>query len=100
MIKLNERGVENLCNGVVYQAVKDYRNALVDSHKHPFDNEAQGRVKNLEQFFKSDLFRFWQPNLDGIKLMESVRDEVIEYNYDLKALNKSHHPNGSEEEAC
>lgn len=101
MMNFSERGVENLRNGVIMQAVKDYRRALVDNHECPFDEEAKGKIKNLERFFKSDDFNFWQPNINGEELMNAVKDEVIEFNYDLKALNKSHHNDDIEEdEAC
>ena len=99
-MNLNERGIENLCNGVVKQAVNDYRKALVDNHEYPLDKKAKDEIESLERFFTGDYFRFWQPNINGEALMNAVKDEVIEFNYDLKALHKSHHNNSEDEEAC
>ena len=52
MMNFSERGVENLRNGVIMQAVKDYRRALVDNHEYPFDKSAKGEIESLERFFK------------------------------------------------
>lgn len=101
MMNFSERGVENLRNGVIMQAVKDYRRALVDNHEYPFDKSTKGEIESLERFFKSDDFDFWQPKLNGEELMQAVKDEVIEFNYDLEALYKSHRNDDIEEdEAC
>lgn len=99
-MNLNERGIENLCNRVVKQAVNDYRKALVDNHEYPHYGEYKDEIESLERFFKGDDFRFWQPNINGEALMNAVKDEVIEFNYDLKALHESHHNNSEDEEAC
>ena len=100
MMNLNERGIENLCNGVIMQAVKDYRRALVDNHECPNYHKTKREIVELEKFFRSEDFRFWQPNVSGEALMEAIKDEVIEFDYDLKALNKSHYSNNEDEEAC
>ena len=99
-MNLNERGIENLCNGVIMQAVKDYRHALVDNHEYPNDHKTKRKIVELEKFFRSEDFIFWQPNVSGEALMEAIKDEVIEFDYDLKALNKSHCRNNEDEEAC
>lgn len=79
------RGYEDLMNAVVEQAVKDYRVALIKAWR------AQQEVERLERFFTDGDCSAWT-KLDGTKLAQAVRDEVIEYKYDLKALNKSHSP--------
>lgn len=81
-------GYELLASAVVIQAVKDYRRALVDYHETP-TNVCKSRVRELERFFKGEDIMIYT-KLDGERLMERVRDEVIKFNYDLKALYKSH----------
>lgn len=82
-------GNELLANAVVIQAVKDYRKALCAQHEQPLSNDCKSRVRELERFFKGeDIMAYTK--LDGERLMERVRDEVLRFNYDLKALYKSH----------
>ena len=58
------------------------------------------KLKVLSDFLSDD-FDFWQPKLNGEELMQAVKDEVIEFNYDLEALYKSHRNDDIEEdEAC
>ena len=82
-------GYELLASAVVIQAVKDYRIALVDQHEQPLSNVCKSRVRELERFFKGEDIMIYT-KLDGERLMERVRDEVIRFDYDLKALYKSH----------
>lgn len=63
---MNQIGMENLCNGIVLQAVKDYRTAL---SKH--DEEG---AKSMERFFRSPWYKHLT-NVDGEYLIEKIRKE-------------------------
>lgn len=87
--------VELLFNAVVEQAAHDYRVALIEQHENAYDpegdeyNKATAEVAELERFFTGDGITAYT-KLDGMLLMNKLKQEVIEYNYDLKAINKSH----------
>ena len=46
-------GYEQLANGIILQAVKDYRNALRRLKKHPYNSAALTTKLDTEQFFHS-----------------------------------------------
>lgn len=96
---LTKDNILNLCNAVIIQAVNDYREALVKQHKyrkvtHYTDARwekklaADGEVDSLERFFKTNA-QDWT-ELDTEELMSKVKEEVVQYNYDLKKLKKDH----------
>lgn len=46
----------NLGNAIIFQAVKDYRAASKSLVRFPNSESAKSRVRELEQFFYSELF--------------------------------------------
>jgi aminopeptidase N len=86
---------ELLANAVVEQAAHDYRMALINEHAwdhKPFSEEYRrwsGEVRELERFFTGDGITAYT-KLNGTMLMKKLKEEVIEHNYDMKAINKSH----------
>lgn len=81
-------GYQLIANAVVAQAAKDYRQALVDQHNRP-SKKTDKEVAKLERFFTGNTIRLYT-KLDGTALMQAIKAEVIEFNYDLKALEESH----------
>lgn len=84
---MNMNGFESLCNAIVERAARDYEEYLCDDH-HNSTRETRGRLKEIESYFKGDEIK-WHTKLDGVKLMNAIKQRVIAYNYDLKALNKA-----------
>lgn len=87
---------QELANAIVEQAVKDYRKALVGQHKAQGGPERvvkkfDRKIKELEAWFRGPDYRMFT-SIDGEWLMQTVKAEVIEFNYDLKALIESHKP--------
>lgn len=82
-------GYELLVGSVVIQAARDYRKALCKLHKKPDSEKWQIMQSEVEMFFKGEAIMMYT-NIDGERLMERIKDEVIKYDYDLKALNKAH----------
>lgn len=80
-------GYQLLANAVVEQAAEDYRKALVDQHDGMPDADAE--VRSLERWFAGPVFKLYT-RLDGPALAEAIKAEVRQFNYDLKALKKSH----------
>lgn len=80
-------GYQLLANAVVEQAAEDYRRALVDAHDGI--DGADKEVASLERWFAGNIIKLYT-RLDGVALMQTIRAEVIEFNYDLKALHESH----------
>jgi hypothetical protein len=65
--------IEELCNAIIIQAVKDYREALkgVTVGRQPRTKT----IHELERFFRSKWFTCLT-TLDGERLMERLREEV------------------------
>lgn len=76
-------------NAVVKQAADDYRVALIREHDGYKETDNDMRVHNIERFFKSEQFNKFT-KLDGRELMEAIKTEVIECNYDMQTIKKSH----------
>ena len=96
---------QDLLNSVVVKAAKDYRTALVVFHRFENDivwketdeyKKAKEEVDKLERFFK--VYSRSYTGYPGEKLMEEIKNEVIAYNYDLRALYDSHLDYKKEEE--
>lgn len=93
--------VELLANAVVAQAAHDYRVALIEQHDNVYDPEGDDykkwtkKVDELERFFTGGDINAWT-KLDGVALMGRLKKEVINYNYDLKAITKSHQLKGGD----
>lgn len=65
---------ERLANGIVLQAVKDYREALQDLRINPSYPDALRTVSEVERFFRSGWFSVLT-SVDGVVLMERLRKE-------------------------
>lgn len=68
----NEKGLENLANGIIIQAVKDYRKALKGFSLNGKSNAAV--ITECERFFRSKWFRVLT-NVDGEYLIINIRKE-------------------------
>ena len=65
---------ERLANGIVLQAVKDYREAFQDLRINPSYPDALRTVSEVERFFRSGWFSVLT-SVDGVVLMEKLRKE-------------------------
>ena len=65
---------ERLANGIVLQAVKDYREALQNLRINPSYPDALRTVSEVERFFRSGWFSVLT-SVDGVVLMEKLRKE-------------------------
>ena len=68
----NEKGLENLANGIILQAVKDYRKALRGFSLNGKSGTAV--IAECERFFRSKWFRVLT-NVDGEHLIINIRKE-------------------------
>ena len=82
---------QELANAIINQAAQDYRVALVNQHKGDVKTrlKATREIRELRRFFYGKLFEQYT-KLNGPNIMAQIRDEVIKYDYDLDALEKSH----------
>lgn len=78
-----------LFNAVVEQAANDYREALIREHVGYEETNNDMKVRNIERFFKSPEFKTFT-KLDGQKLMDAIKAEVIKCNYDMETIKESH----------
>ena len=68
---------EELANGIVIQACKDYKNAYKRSlRKAGIVGEADEELAELEEFFRSNWCK-QLTEIDGEYLMERLRNEVL-----------------------
>ena len=67
---------EELANGIVLQAVKDYRASRRRSRKRKTAREARMRIREVEMFFRSRWF-CQLTDIDGYKLLEKLKEEPI-----------------------
>ena len=75
--------VEFLAEAVVERAIEDYMEALVRLKKY------QDKVNELERFFTGEDIKLYT-DFDGTEMMNAVRQEVKDYQYNITALKKSH----------
>lgn len=69
---------EELANGIVIQACKDYKSAYKRSlRKTGIAGEADEELAELEEFFRSNWYKKLT-EVDGEYLMERLRNEVLE----------------------
>ena len=68
-------GEELLCNAVIVQAAKDYRNIAKRLKKHPEEIQKRAELRKLERFFCSDWFQLLS-KADGTYILERLRKEV------------------------
>lgn len=85
-----------LGNAIVKQAARDYERCLVWDHKCS-THETKSSLRALERFFTGELISIYT-KLDGVALMEAIKQQLIEYNYDLEALNEARHGFDEDEE--
>lgn len=79
---------ELLLNAVVKQAADDYRVALIREHIGYKETNPAMRVSSIERFFKSPEFKCFT-KLDGRELMNAIKAELIECDYDMENIRKS-----------
>lgn len=66
---------QDLANGIVVRAAKDYRKVLKKSLCFPSSSTAKNEISRLEDFFSSDYYKLLT-SLDSEKLIEQLRQEV------------------------
>ena len=67
-----EKGIENLSNAIVLQAVKDYRSALSGCNVNGRDSKSV--IEECERFFQSEWFNVLT-NVDGMIIIANIRKE-------------------------
>ena len=68
-----DRNIEDLLNAVVVRAAEDYREAYVTLMKRD-SSRARAMLKETEEFFRSDGFRFFT-EADGPKILSMLEQE-------------------------
>ena len=74
---LAENPYEKLANGIVLQAVSDYRTALKKVKKNPNNREAIDEALQIEKFFRSEWYQVLT-SVDGEYLIDRLLKEVSE----------------------
>ena len=70
--EMNQRGLEDLSNAIILQAVKDYRSAL--SGRNVNGRDSKSVIEECERFFQSEWFNVLT-NVDGMIIIASIRKE-------------------------
>ena len=70
--EMNQRGLEDLSNAIILQAVKDYRIALAGGSINGRDSKSV--IEECERFFQSEWFNVLT-NVDGMVIMANIRKE-------------------------
>ena len=73
----SDENYEGLANGIVAQAVKDYRSALRRLKRDSQNNTALYTKNEVERFFNSEWFKLLT-KIDPVKLMEKLNEEGAE----------------------
>lgn len=68
----NQRGMEDLSNAIILQAVKDYRSALAGGSVNGRDSKSV--IEECERFFQSEWFNSLT-KIDCNYLMKNIRKE-------------------------
>lgn len=68
-------GEQMLCNAIIEQAAKDFREAAGKLKKKPNDTAAKSRIRELQSFFLSDWFTELS-DVDGKWLLKKLRMEA------------------------
>ena len=71
-VNYNKEGLENLANGIIMQAVKDYRRALRGFSLN--GKSSTDVIAECERFFRSEWFRVLT-NVNGEYLITNIRKE-------------------------
>lgn len=74
---LAEDPCEALANGIVLQAVNDYRMALKKLIRNPRNQEAMQEAMEIERFFRSGWYSTLS-DVDGEFLIERLREEMAD----------------------
>ena len=69
-------GYQALANGIIEQAVKDYREVLRRLKKHPDDKSAMKEAMELEEFFHSSWYGVLT-QVDPDYLIDRLRKETV-----------------------
>ena len=67
---------EDLANGIIIQAVKDYRNARRRVRTKPDQKGARATIREVERFLRSRWYA-QLTDLDGEILLERLQKEVV-----------------------
>ena len=67
---MNQRGLEDLSNAIILQAVKDYRSAL--SGRNVNGRDSKSVIADCERFFQSE---WLLTNAEGEYLITNIRKE-------------------------
>lgn len=70
--EMNQRGMEDLSNAIILQAVKDYRSALAGGSVNGRDSKSV--IEECERFFQSEWFNSLT-NVDGMIIISNIRKE-------------------------
>ena len=70
--EMNQRGMEDLSNAIILQAVKDYRSALAGGSVNGRDSESV--IEECERFFQSEWFNSLT-KIDCNYLRKNIRKE-------------------------
>jgi len=70
--EMNQRGLEDLSNAIILQAVKDYRSALAGGSVNGRDSKTV--IAECERFFQSEWFNSLT-KIDCNYLMKNIRKE-------------------------
>ena len=74
------RAYENLANGVVLKAVRDYQHMLINLHFNPNDRKSMRKLEDCEIFFRSEWYKFLT-TIDCDNIMEMAKKQVIEHDW-------------------
>lgn len=69
-------GYQSLANGIIEQAVKDYRAALKILRRHPDSKTAMATAMEVERFFRSSWYAVLT-DIDPDYLIEKLRKEAV-----------------------
>lgn len=72
---LSEDPYERLANGIILQAVSDYRAALKKVKKNPANKMAVDEALQIEKFFRSGWYQALT-SVDGEFLIRRLREEI------------------------
>ena len=74
---MNDEGIRNLINGIVLQAVRDYKSAL-RRYNMERDKEKKARagyeIQECERYFREDISAYCR--IDGEKIISKIRGDV------------------------
>lgn len=76
-----------LANAIVEQAARDFERYLCEDHECS-TRETRANLREVRSYFQGNDIKT-HTRLDGVELMEAIERNVIEHNYDLKALSKA-----------